>query len=101
MATTKKMFENIRAHIEGRATTFSQREKTPVLYQLNELEQQVERLAKVVEAAVDFYPYAHNIAQGLEGYQPTYYHAAKVMTNSVEKLAALVEAAKEYDDTQT
>lgn len=55
------------------------------------------RLQKVVEAAVDFYPYAHNIAKGLEGYQPSEYHAAKVMTNSVEKMAALAEAAKEYD----
>lgn len=56
------------------------------------------RLAKVGALAVDFYPYAHNIAKGLADYQPSDYHAAQVMTNSVEKMAALVEAAKEYDN---
>lgn len=50
MAATSDMFDNIRAYIEGTGRFFSQREKTPVLWQLEQLRAENEQLRRVVDA---------------------------------------------------
>jgi len=62
------------------------------------LREKVAKMQVVVDAAVGFYPYVHNIAIGLQDYQPTSAHAAEVMANSVQKMNAIVDAVKALEE---